>query len=355
MGEHMADSTGSPAPAPGVGPAAVLRCSSCGTEIGGSLLSCPVCHSLVHARALSALAEQAQTAEAAANPLAALTAWRQALELLPTTSRQHAVVLAKVEELTRQIDQSPDRALLPPPDKAKGQSRSWLVWVATAALFIFSKGKLLALGLTKLGTVWTMLLSFGVYWTVWGWKFAAGLVLSIYVHEMGHVAALRRFGVPASAPMFIPGLGAVVRLKAKPTTAREDARVGLAGPIWGLGAALACWGLAALTDSALFLALAKIGAWINLFNLLPVWQLDGSRGFRALTRWQRWTATGAAAGLLFVTADSTVHILLAAIALIGAYRSLEKDSAQEPDHRALAEYICLIAAFTLLASLHVPV
>src|SRR2546430_4861243 len=82
-----------------------------------------------------------------------------------------------------------------------------------------------------------MLLSAGVYWTIWGWKFALGVVLSIYVHEMGHVQALQRYGIKATAPMFIPGVGAVVRLKQYPADRREDARVGLAGPLWGRPAA----------------------------------------------------------------------------------------------------------------------
>src|SRR5439155_20796972 len=146
------------------------------------------------------------------------------------------------------------------------------------------KLKALLLGLTKGTTLFSMLLSLGVYWTAWGWKFALGLVLSIYVHEMGHVAALRRYGIRASAPMFIPGVGAVIRAQQSPANPIEDARVGLAGPIWGLGAALASLGLYLVTDWPICLAMARVGAWINLFNLLPLWPLDGGRGFQSLPR-----------------------------------------------------------------------
>jgi len=142
---------------------------------------------------------------------------------------------------------------------------------------------LLLLGLTKGGTLFSMLLSAGVYWTIWGWKFAFGIVLSIYIHEMGHVQALQRYGIKATAPMFIPGIGAVIRLKQyRPTPARtpgsgSPARSGdwaprsrptscTAPPASGCGARI-----------------AHFGAWVNLFNLVPVWQLDGARGFRALT------------------------------------------------------------------------
>ena len=107
------------------------------------------------------------------------------------------------------------------------------------AVLLLSKGKLLLLGLTKASTFWSMLAAFSVYWTVFGGWFALGLVLSIYIHEMGHVAALMRYGVKASAPLFLPGIGAVIRLKQGFIDPRQDARVGLAGPIWGLFAAVA--------------------------------------------------------------------------------------------------------------------
>src|ERR1035437_4631322 len=80
-------------------------------------------------------------------------------------------------------------------------------------LLALTKGKFLLLGLTKMGTLLTMLASLGVYWAMYGWAFALGLVVSIYTHEMGHVAAIRRYGFPASAPMFIPGFGAFIQLR----------------------------------------------------------------------------------------------------------------------------------------------
>src|SRR2546430_11600704 len=81
--------------------------------------------------------------------------------------------------------------------------------------------------------------------------------------------------------MFIPGVAAFIRLKQYPTDRREDARVGLAGPIWGAGAAIAAYGVYLATGAGIWGAIAHVGAYINLFNLLPVWQLDGGRGFRS--------------------------------------------------------------------------
>ena len=213
-----------------------------------------------------------------------------------------------------------------------------------AIVFLLTKGKLLLLGLTKASTFFSMLLSLGVYWTLWGWKFALGFVLSIYIHEMGHVAMLRRFGIRASAPMFIPGFGAVVLLREKLTSPIEDARVGLAGPFWGLGAATASWGLSIAFHSPMFAAIAKTGAWINLFNLMPVWQLDGSRAFRALSRVQR----GIAAVMLLATLFATSEHLLLLVLVVAAVRIFAKDADPQGDWRTLADYAFLTAALSAL-------
>src|ERR1044072_777137 len=126
---------------------------------------------------------------------------------------------------------------------------------------------------------------------------------------MGHVAALKRFGFDASAPMFIPGLGALIRLKQHPVNAREDARIGLAGPIWGLGAALACGAIGLATRNPFWMGLMAVGAWINLFNLIPVWQRDGGRGFRALSRSQAWLVVAAAGGMWLATGEGMLLLV----------------------------------------------
>ncbi|HWZ58498.1 MAG TPA: site-2 protease family protein [Gemmatimonadaceae bacterium] len=206
----------------------------CGTELAATLVSCPACGALVHAETLKTLAADAEAAEQAGNKQVALTKWRAALELLPPTSEQHAVIVGRVDALSR------GGSTTAAPGKPAGSplKRAWAA-VLSGALLVLSKAKLLLLGLTKLGTISSMLLFLGVYWSLWGWQFALGFVVCIYIHEMGHVAALGRYGIAASPPMFIPGLGALVRLKQSPANVHEDARVGLAGPIWGLAAALA--------------------------------------------------------------------------------------------------------------------
>ena len=128
-----------------------------------------------------------------------------------------------------------------------------------------------------------MLVSVAAYSLIWGWKFAVGFVLLLLVHEMGHVIQLRREGVKASAPMFIPFLGAVISAKSLGGNALAEARVGLAGPVLGTLGTAALIPIADATGNDLFKALAFTGFFLNLFNLLPVLPLDGGRAMAALS------------------------------------------------------------------------
>ena len=327
-------------------------CAGCGTELATTLLRCPSCRRLVHAETLASLAAEAQAHEAAGQRDDALAGWRHALELLPADAEQVEPIRQRIGTLTS-ADQAASK---PAPDFTRrfGPVLGGLLLVLWKAKFLvvllLTKAKFLLLGLTKMGTLLSMLAAAGVYWTLWGWKFAFGVVGSIYVHEMGHVAALRRYGIKASAPMFLPGIGAVIRLHQHPATVGEDARVGLAGPLWGLGAALVAYGVYLATGSPIWAAIAHFGAWVNLFNLLPFWQLDGGRGFRALTRRERWIATGALVVIWLATAEP----LLVLLAVAGAVNALAA-SPDEPDGAALGMYIGLALMLAAMSRIHVPV
>ena len=317
---------------------------------------CPSCQALVHSATLKTLADRAATARAAGDLTGALTAWRQALELLPTGTRQHEAVAANIEALSRELDapgtqagRSETRSRIAKGTAGIGALGLLLSKFKFALFFLLAKGKLLLLGLTKAGTLLSMVLSFSVYWTLWGWRFALGFVASIYVHEMGHVAALSRLGIEATAPMFIPGIGAVVRLKQYPVSPRENARVGLAGPIWGLGAALACYGVFRATGSQTWGAIAQVGAWVNLFNLVPVWQLDGARGFHALTHSQRWIAVAVLGAMWLLTTEGMLVLLL----MTAAFSAWRGPAPTEEDRRALLEYCGLVIALSLLTRIPV--
>ncbi|MDQ3875271.1 MAG: site-2 protease family protein [Actinomycetota bacterium] len=161
--------------------------------------------------------------------------------------------------------------------------RIWAPLVAAGVLLAKFKWLLLAVFKFKIFTTSaSMLVSVAAYALIWGWKFAVGFVLLIFVHELGHVLELRRQGVPASAPLFIPFLGAVVGMKQLPDDAWKEARVALAGPILGSVAAAGVWVAAEALDSEFLLALAFVGFLLNLFNLLPIVPLDGGRAVAAI-------------------------------------------------------------------------
>jgi Zn-dependent protease len=312
------------------------RCPSCGTELSPSLVACPACHALVHRERLTQLAAAADAAAAAGDHTGAALRWREALPLLPAGSAQHAAIARRIEELT---DAQARHA---------ASNRQWgTAGIGALLLGLLTKGKLLLIGLTKLPTLLSMLAFAGVYWSLWGWKFAVAVVAGIYIHEIGHVAALVARGLPASAPMFIPGLGAFVRLHAHPATPGEDARIGLAGPIWGLGAALVATGLALGMRAPFWQAVAHTTAVINLFNLTPVWDLDGSRGFRALSKKQRWLVLALLAATFAISREG----MLVVISLGVAWAAFRKEPQRPDDWGAFGQYAVLVVALSAITRL----
>jgi Zn-dependent protease len=315
-------------------------------------LACENCHQLVYAAQLEELTKKAAASELSDSG-DSIRLWREALALLPTESKQAEVVRGRIAELEGSAARGPVR---------KAEKPAWIkslgplatvglvLWkFKTFLLLALTKGKFLLLGLGKLNTLVTMLASMGLYWSWYGWRFAVGFIGGIYVHEMGHVWALRKLGLHASAPMFIPGVGALVSLYDSPASVRDDARIGLAGPIWGAAAGLAFWLMAYLTSSGLWFAVARSTALINLFNLTPVWQLDGGRGFRALDFQQRLGIGGLILLLWMITGEGLLFIL----ALGAGYRIFwQKDHAPAPgDQTTLLQFAGLLVLFGAMMAL----
>jgi Zn-dependent protease len=139
----------------------------------------------------------------------------------------------------------------------------------------------------KMKFLLSFLAFFGLYWALWGWKFAAGFTLSLLVHEMGHYVAVKRRGLKADMPVFLPGFGAYVRWYSQGVSREDLAAIALAGPLYGLTCALASYVLYWEWHNLLFLVLANVIAWVNLINLLPVLGLDGAQAVYALSAMQR--------------------------------------------------------------------
>jgi Zn-dependent protease len=212
-----------------------------------------------------------------------------------------------------------------------------------------AKGLLLLLPKLKiLTTSGSMLVSVGAYTLIWGWRFAVGFVALLFVHEMGHVLQLRREGIKASAPMFIPFLGAAVAMKEMPKNALAEARVGLAGPILGSLGCVGVLGLYALTGNELFKALAFTGFLLNLFNLLPVLPLDGGRAMAALSP-KLWFAGFALLIGATVLWPNPIMLLILLVGGMETWRRYKarKDPAEQAYHRVPARSRWLVAGVYL--------
>jgi len=209
----------------------------------------------------------------------------------------------------------------------------------------------------------TMLVSIGAYSLIWGWRFALGFVLLLLVHEMGHVIQLRREGLEASAPMFIPFMGAVVWAKSLGDNAAAEARVGLAGPVLGSLGAAALIPVANATGNDLFQALAFTGFFLNLFNLLPVVPLDGGRAMAALSPWMWFVGFAGLVGmmLLFPNPIILLIVLFGAMETWRRWQARKSPEAREyykvsPRDRLLVAlvYLALVALLTYgMAETHI--
>jgi Zn-dependent protease len=189
---------------------------------------------------------------------------------------------------------------------------------AKSLLFLLPNLKLLA-------TFGSMAVSVAAYALLFGFPFAVGFVLLLLLHELGHVVQLRREGIKASAPIFIPFLGAVIAAKSLGKDAAAEARVGLAGPVAGTLATLVPLALWLVTGDELWRALAYLGFLLNLFNLLPVVPLDGGRAMAALSP-AVWMAGLAGLLVLAIVYPSPVLVL---VLIFGAVESRRRWKARK--------------------------
>lgn len=313
-----------PAPEP------VYSCPNCSHYLTEGTLACPDCATLVYGQHLNRLGAAAASAEKEGNLAQARALWTEALAWLPDDSTQAAQIRQHIATLgSRQADVENRRA-------------RWTRRLGPLAplLFGLAKFKTALFFLFKLKFLLGFVGFFGLYWALYGWKFALGFTLSILVHELGHYIAVRARGLKADLPMFLPGLGAYVRWYNQGLPLPALASIALAGPLFGLGAALACVGLLLWTHQPVFQALAYTGAWVNLLNLIPVLGLDGAQATYALSRLQRGLML-AACIVLFALMHEFVFLF---IGLGMTWRMFTNDAPAENSNYTLAAYLSLLFA-----------
>ena len=202
---------------------------------------------------------------------------------------------------------------------APPKSSNPLGWLTSGALAVWAVVKYGLIFLVKIPAFATLLsaaVSFGAYSLLYGGWFAVALVVMIFVHEMGHVVEIRRQGMHATAPIFIPFLGAAIFQRQHPTDALRQAQIGIAGPIAGTLAATVAFVLYNSTHNPVFLLAASIGFFLNLFNLIPVWQLDGAWVLAPVSPWFQVAGIAmVAASVLFFHFASALLIIIALLGI----------------------------------------
>lgn len=203
------------------------------------------------------------------------------------------------------------------PAPVRKNNRGVLGGLAAAAAAAFAYGKYALLVLFKIpfaATLISLVVSLGAYAVFYGPWFAVSLVTMILVHEMGHVIEIRRQGMRATAPIFIPFMGAAIFQRSHPTNALKQAQIGIAGPIAGTIGATVAFVLYNSSHNEVLLLAAWLGFFLNLLNLIPVWQLDGAWIVAPVSKWLQ------AAGFAIVAALALFHFVsffLILIALLG--------------------------------------
>jgi len=220
-----------------------------------------------------------------------------------------------------------------PPDSRGGQ-RLKKAFVPLGVLgVLLMKFKALLVPVLKffpvlLKTGGTMFLTIWIYAQTWGWWYAVGFVLLIFVHECGHLVAARRLGLKVGAPVFIPFMGAFIALKEAPPNAWIEAQVGIGGPLLGTAGAAACEGLHLASGNPLFRALAFSGFFLNLFNLAPIGFLDGGRIVTALSPWL-WLVGLVVVGALLFTHFNFLLLLILLMSLPRLFFLFRRRTAEE--------------------------
>ncbi len=294
--------------------------------------------------AIARYTTEAQQLEKQGQARLAIERWQQALALLPRDSAQ----AAWLREHIKMIE------LANPSTSSKWIKK--LGPLAPIALF-FAKFKFLFIALLKFKFLFSLLAFFGFYWAIYGFKFGVGFATLVLIHEMGHYVDVKRRGLPAEMPVFLPGFGAYVRWQGLGVTAETRAEISLAGPFAGLLASLACAGMwwhasqspdASANSAGLWAALASVGAWLNALNLIPIFILDGGQAILALNRSSRAALVAIAVAIGYMTGQLTFY-LVAAGALYRVYTAYsQQDEPQQSSTKILAFYTALLVSLAAL-------
>lgn len=316
-------------------PELLRNCRRCAGELAPGSLVCDQCHALVYSDELDHLASEAKALEGQGDLWRARERWLSGLHLLPRTSKQYEWIVQHASDLGNTANKAQ------PPESSENKWAKRLGPVGPVAILL-AKAKTVLFALFKLKFLLSFAAFIGIYWAAWGMKFGVGFAVLILLHEMGHFIDIKRRGLPAEMPVFLPGLGAYVRWQALGVPLETRAAISLAGPLAGLFTAVACAALWSQTGNPLWAALARAGAVLNLLNLIPVWVLDGGQAVLALSKMERIILLTACLALWLVLGENMFFL----VALGAGYQVFfAKDL---PPHSSRATTIYYLAVLTAL-------
>ncbi|MBW4039395.1 MAG: site-2 protease family protein [Acidobacteria bacterium] len=324
-----------PEPAP---PEVIHSCPSCSHWLTEGTLACPDCQTLTYGVHLGQIAHGAQQLEQEQKWAEARDRWNSALVWLPEGAPQTEGVRQHIAQIDARLKAEQDK-------KAKWTKR--LGPFAPIALFLMKIKSALFL-LFKLKFLLSLFAFFGIYWALFGWQFALGFTVCLFVHEMGHFIAVKRRGLKADLPIFLPMMGAYVRWYSQGVSLEDLAAISLAGPMFGLLAAGACYGLFLVTHQPIFMVLVYVGAWVNFLNLVPVLGMDGAQATFALSKLQRGlvaTTCLVLFGLTITGGDlfgETTQWIFLIVGLGMVWRCFTRDEPEKPSTRTFLYFQTLI-------------
>jgi Zn-dependent protease len=317
------------------------NCKRCAHELAPGALVCDQCQALVHSDELERLSAEAKELESGRELGQARQTWLKALQLLPPTSTQANWIQQHIQSLDADANTARRGGTS---DNAWAQLQAPAHGVAVPV----------AAGRTPrtVGFRWTSILSFlafvAIYSLLYRAKFGIGFAVLILIHEMGHFLDIKRRGLPADMPVFLPGLGAYVRWQALGVSLETRAAISLAGPLAGLLASVACAVLWKQTGGMFWADLARVGAILNLLNLIPVWVLDGGQAALALSKTERIVLLIACVTLGLALGQNMFFL----VALGFAYQAFfARDSAARPSRVTTVYFIAVLTALGVMIRL----
>ena len=309
-------------------PERARTCRRCGHDLPRESLACESCHTLVYSERLDQLAAAAKALEAQGNLQQASERWLSGLALLPPNCTQAQWIQDHVHSLEEGVAATNLATSLPPSVAAPPADRS--IWRR---------------GFLRVAAFLSFVAFAAIYSNASGAQFGIGFATLILIHEMGHYVDIRRRGLPADMPIFLPGLGAYVRWRALGVSLETRAAISLAGPLAGFLSAAACAALWWQTRDPFWALLARVGAALNLLNLIPVWVLDGGQAALALSKRDRIVLLIASV-LLWLVLRENVLLLVAAGALLRSFFTQDLPAHSSPS--ITAYFIAVLAALSVL-------